>query len=321
MTGHTATVDDRVYTALTTAAALVGPRGAGALELRGDDAAEFLQGQISNDVLSLAVGTGVYAALLSPKGQMRADMRVLSTGDSSLLVLCVQNQQPPIRQMIDNFRIGFRFEIVDRGAESELLSLVGPRSRELLATALGASATPGESENDNVTAENGLLAVTTLLGVDLLGPPEVLADAATSLESAGAVKAGPEAYELARIEHGVPRIGAEIDERTIPQEAGLNDRAVSFTKGCYVGQETVARLHYKGKPNRHLRGLTLEAPVSPGTPVTDADGRELGSVGGVAVSPARGVIALAILRREAAPGDAISAGGVAGSVTKPGENA
>ncbi len=318
MTGTAATVDDRVYSALTTGAALIGPRGVGALELRGDDAAEFLQGQISNDVQSMVAGAGVYAALLSPKGRMRADMRVLNTGDS-LLVLCVQNQLAPIRRMIDDFRIGFRFEIVDRGAESELLSLVGPRSRELLATALGGAATPGENENDNVTADDGLLAVTTLLGVDLLGSPEVLTGAARSLVSAGAVAAGPEAYELARIEHGVPRIGAEIDERTIPEEAGLNDRAVSFTKGCYVGQETVARLHYKGKPNRHLRGLALEATVAPGTPVTGADGSELGQVGGVAVSPARGVVALAILRREVAPGDIISAAGVVGRVTEPGE--
>lgn len=320
MTGNAATVDDRVYSALTAGTALIGPRGAGALELRGDDAAEFLQGQISNDVQSLTAGAGVYAALLSPKGQMRADMRVLNTGDS-LLVMCVENQLPPIRQMIENFRIGFGFEIVDRGAESELLSMVGPRSRELLAAALGGSAAPGENENDNVAAGDGLLAVTTLLGVDLLGTPEVLADAAMSLTSAGAVTAGPEAYELARIERGVPRIGAEIDERTIPEEAGLNDRAVSFTKGCYVGQETVARLHYKGKPNRHLRGLALAAPVAAGTPVTDAGGRELGRIGGVAVSPAHGVIALAILRREAAPGDAVNAGGVAGRVTNPGENA
>ncbi|MBI4897047.1 MAG: folate-binding protein YgfZ [Actinobacteria bacterium] len=319
MTGHAATVDDRVYTALTAGAALIGPRGAGALELRGDDAPDFLQGQVSNDVEQIAAGSGVYAALLSPKGQMRADMRVLNTGES-LLLLCVENQLPPIRQMIESFRIGFRFEVVDRGAESALLSLVGPGSRDLLAAVLGDLAAPGERENDNVTADHGLLAVTTLLGVDLLGPPKTLVTATAALTTAGAVTAGPEAYELARIERGVPRIGAEIDERTIPQEAGLNDRAVSFTKGCYVGQETVARLHYKGKPNRQLRGLVLEAPVAPGVPVTAADGRDLGRVGGVAVSPARGVIALAILRKEASPGDIVSADGVAGRVTEPGEN-
>ena len=73
-----------------------------------------------------------------------------------------------------------------------------------------------------------------------------------------------EVAEIVRVEHGRPRFGAELDDGVIPQEAGLNERAVSFTKGCYVGQETVARLHYRGKPNRHLRGLRLSAPASPG---------------------------------------------------------
>ena len=105
----------------------------------------------------------------------------------------------------------------------------------------------------------------------------------------------------------MPRFGFDIGAETIPQEAGLNDRAVSFTKGCYVGQETVARLHYKGKPNRHLRGLRLSEPVEPGAEVSFGD-RAVGQVGSVAVSPAHGPIALAILRREAAPGDRVKVG-------------
>jgi folate-binding protein YgfZ len=94
---------------------------------------------------------------------------------------------------------------------------------------------------------------------------------------------------------------------TIPQEAGINERAVSFTKGCYIGQETVARLHYKGKPNRHLRGLRLEAAVDAGAPIV-LDERELGRVGSAALSPALGPIALAIVRREAQPGTRVAVG-------------
>ncbi len=93
----------------------------------------------------------------------------------------------------------------------------------------------------------------------------------------------------------------------MPQEAGINERAVSFTKGCYIGQETVARLHYKGKPNRHLRLLSPERPVEVGDPVT-VDGREVGTVGTAVLSPARGPLALAILRREAEPGDDVVVG-------------
>ena len=94
---------------------------------------------------------------------------------------------------------------------------------------------------------------------------------------------------------------------TMPQEAGINERAVSFTKGCYIGQETVARLHYRGKPNRHLRGLRLGAPAATGDPVRLGE-RELGAIGTAVVSPARGPIALAILRREAEPGTTVEVG-------------
>ncbi len=94
---------------------------------------------------------------------------------------------------------------------------------------------------------------------------------------------------------------------TIPEEAGINERAVSFTKGCYIGQETVARLHYKGKPNRRLRGLRLAAPVAAGEPIRSGE-RELGSIGTAVLSPAHGPIALAIVRREAESGDSVTVG-------------
>ncbi len=94
----------------------------------------------------------------------------------------------------------------------------------------------------------------------------------------------------------------------MPQEAGINERAVSFTKGCYIGQETVARLHYKGKPNRHLRRLTSTEPLPAGAAVS-LDGRELGTIGTAVLSPAEGPIALAILRREAEPGAVVEVEG------------
>ena len=128
-----------------------------------------------------------------------------------------------------------------------------------------------------------------------------------ALADAGAEPVSEEAAEIARVEAGRPRFGREMTTATIPQEAGINERAVSFTKGCYIGQETVARLHYKGKPNRHLRGLRLERAVAAGDPVLLGE-RELGTVGTAVLSPARGPIALAILRREAEPGAAVQVG-------------
>jgi tRNA-modifying protein YgfZ len=115
------------------------------------------------------------------------------------------------------------------------------------------------------------------------------------------------AAEIVRVESGRPRYGVDIDDTTIPQEAGLNERAVSFTKGCYVGQETVARLHYRGKPNRHLRGLRLSALMPPGTPLLLGE-REVGRIGSSVVSPRHGPIALALVRREAGVGESLRAG-------------
>jgi folate-binding protein YgfZ len=127
------------------------------------------------------------------------------------------------------------------------------------------------------------------------------------LVDAGAVEVDEAEAEVVRVESGRPRYGIDLDATTIPQEAALNDRAVSFTKGCYVGQETVARLHWRGKPNRHLRGLRLSEPTETGAPLRLGD-REVGHVGSVAVSPTHGPIALAILRREAAVGDTLAVG-------------
>ena len=113
--------------------------------------------------------------------------------------------------------------------------------------------------------------------------------------------------ECLRIERGRPRYGLDLDDSVIPQEAGLNERAVSFTKGCYVGQETVARLHYRGKPNRHLRGLRLSAIAASGEQLHLGE-RAVGRLGSVAVSPRLGPIALALVRREAEPGSTLSVG-------------
>ena len=113
--------------------------------------------------------------------------------------------------------------------------------------------------------------------------------------------------DVLRVEAGVPRYGAELDDSVIPQEAALNETHVSFTKGCYVGQETVARLHWRGKPNRHLRGLRLSEPVAPGTPLVLGE-REVGRLGSAVVSPRLGPIGLALVRREAQPGSTVGVG-------------
>jgi folate-binding protein YgfZ len=124
-----------------------------------------------------------------------------------------------------------------------------------------------------------------------------------------------EAVECLRIEAGRPRLGYDMDSETIPQEAGINERAVSFTKGCYVGQETVSRLHYRGKPNRHLRGLRLSEPAERGTDIVLGE-RVVGRVASTCVSPRLGPIALALVRREAQPGETVNVAGAPAEVVE-----
>jgi folate-binding protein YgfZ len=140
---------------------------------------------------------------------------------------------------------------------------------------------------------------------------------AALLRERGAVPVGEAAAEIVRVERGRPRYGAELDDSVIPQEAGLNERAVSFVKGCYVGQETVARLHYRGRPNRHLRGLRLSqsGAVATGDELRLGE-KVVGRLATVVDSPAHGPIALALVRREAEPGAtlAVADGGVTAEV-------
>jgi folate-binding protein YgfZ len=305
----TTEAQDTAYRALTQGAGLLDRSQMGKLALTGAQSAEMLNGQVSNDVEALTPGSGCYAALLTNKGKMLGDLRVLETGDELLLL----TERVSLQALFDQIRrgaIGWDAQLHKRTRECGLLSLIGPRARAVA----GAPDLPA-AEHANRPAEVcgvPVLLIATDLGVDVLCPSEHTGRVRDALLAAGAVAVDEAAAELVRVESGRPRYGFDLDDTTIPQEAGLNDRAVSFTKGCYVGQETVARLHWRGKPNRHLRGLRLSAPAPTGTPLRLGD-REVGRLGSLAVSPRHGPIALAIVRREASVGDTLAVGD--GSVT------
>jgi folate-binding protein YgfZ len=251
---------------------------------------------VTNDVVALAPGEGLYAALLSHKGKMLTDMRVLRLEDA----IWVDTEREALPVLVRNasmYSIGRDVRHEDVSDAYAILSLIGPAAREPLDVA------PPAEEHASVEGEHGLY-VATDLGIDVICPAS---DAATVREALGVEAVDEETAECLRIESGRPRFLHDVGTDTIPQEAGLNERAVSFTKGCYVGQETVARLHYKGKPNRHLRGLKLSAPVEHGDEILFGE-RVVGEIGSSAVSPALGPIALAVVRREAEPGAAVKVG-------------
>ena len=284
------------YELLRDAVGLVDRSSRGKVTLFGGEALEFLQGQVTNDVEALSEGTGCYAALLNHKGKVRADMRVLRGADRVWLDT-EPGLQAILEQTVRMYGIGRDVRVEDVTAERALLSLLGPAARSTL------DVEPPGVEHSFVEGEHGLY-VTTHLGVDVI----CAASDADGVRAALDVdEVSEDAAECLRIESGRPRLGLDFDTDTIPEEAGLNERAVSFTKGCYVGQETVARLHYKGKPNRHLRGLRLSEPGTRGDELR-LDGRAVGAVGSVSISPVLGPIALAVVRREAAPGDVLEVG-------------
>jgi tRNA-modifying protein YgfZ len=276
----------------------------GKLALTGAEAKEFLHGQVTNDVEGLSEGTGCYAAFLTHKGKMLGDLRILDTGEE-LLLDCERVALQELFAMIRRYKLGRAVELHKRTLECGLLSLIGPDARRIA----GAGDLPHveHAHRAGELAGAPVRLIATDLGVDLLCDAADTARIAAALGAAGAETAPEEVAEVRRVESGRPRYGIDLDETVIPQEAGLNARAVSFEKGCYVGQETVARLYFRGKPNRHLRGLKLSGPAAPGDPLRLGE-REVGRLGSVVESPQHGRIALALVRREAAPGDALSVG-------------
>jgi folate-binding protein YgfZ len=299
-----ATVElDAQYRQLREECGLLDRSERGKLLVSGPDAAEYLQGQLTNDVEALAPGEGQYSALLDRKGHMQADMRVLRPTAEEVWIDTEPEAIAAARRHLEMYSIGRDVKVADVGEERTILSLIGPRSVEVAGTA----ALPENACETAAVAGVECLLAGTAAGLDLIVAAAAAERLREALLAAGAVEVSAAAVEILRIESGTPRFGAEMGTETMPAEAGIVEAAVSFTKGCYIGQETVARLHYKGRPNRHLRGLRLSAPAEPGTALRLGE-KEVGRLGGAAVSPALGPIGLAILRREAEPGTELAVG-------------
>jgi folate-binding protein YgfZ len=269
--------------------------------VRGADAAEYLQGQLTNDVEGLEPGQGQYAALLDRKANIQADMRVLRLAADEVWIDLEAGPAPAALKHLRTYSIGRDVEIEDAGERWAITSVIGPAAGTVTGfEGLG----PEHAQRRDRRDGTEVIAVATDLGVDLLSEAATAESLRESLRAAGAEEVSPEAGEILRVESGRPRYGNEISERTMPAEAGIVERAVNFKKGCYIGQEPVARLHYKGRPNRRLVGLRLSAAVAAGAQLRLGE-REVGTVGTSVISPAHGPIALAIVRREAEVGSTL----------------
>ena len=290
-------------------AGLFALRGRGLLRVEGTDRVRWLDGMLSNEIANLVDGSersGCYALLLSPKARILADLHVLRRGEALWLELSGAALES-VRAHLERYVVADDVTLSDVTAEWARFALEGPRARAILEAATGGSlALAAESCTDLRLAGTQILVAaygwSGGAGYQLFVPVAQAEDAVAALRKAGGaqlVEADEETLEVLRIEAGIPRLGAELDEDVLPAEAGLVARAVSLTKGCFTGQEIVARLESRGQVNHLLVGLGCDdaSPPTPETPLVDQDGKRVGEVTSACVSASAGAIALAYVRR------------------------
>jgi tRNA-modifying protein YgfZ len=311
---------EREYRALRTGAIVVDRSYRARWAFHGAKAAETLTGLVTNDVDALTPGHGQYAAALTPKGKIIADLRIFARGDE-LLVDAPARAAEGWSAMVRKFVNPRVTKYAERSESTSDIGIFGVHAGRLLAEAfaldLEALATLGPYGHVTIHTDAGeamLARVPDLAmeGYDLFASTAAAPVLWQRLVASGAMPAGMEAWEIARIEAGRPEWGVDIDDTTIPQEANFDElHAISYTKGCYTGQETVARVHFRGHVNRHLRGLRAAGRdgdrIPAGAGLVIGDEKAVGDVRSTALSPRLGPVALAMVRREVAPESSLRA--------------
>ena len=284
----------------------------GRICLTGADRVRFLHGQVTNDIKALREGCGCYAALVTAKGKMESDLNVYCLTDELLLDF-EPGLTESVSRRLEKYIVADDVQVVDVAPHYGLLSVQGPKVEPILRRLAVSGGFPSKPFDfvriaDTVFGELYLMNRPRLgsEGVDVFAPIASLRAVASALvdaaKVAGGCACGWQAFEVARIEAGIPRFGVDMDESNIPLECGIEAQAVSYRKGCYVGQETINRIHSIGHVNRELRGLRLEAELKDLPAKGDKlfhSGKEAGYVTSAVSSPSLGSpIALGYVRRE-----------------------
>jgi folate-binding protein YgfZ len=290
----------------------------GRMHLGGANAAEMLTGLVTNDVVALTPGQGQYAAALTPKGKIIADLRIFRDESSFLVDVpprASEGWTSTVRKYVNPRLAAYKDEsdvLRDLGVFGVSARLVVGEMTGVSSSALGVL--PPYSHVAVVIEGVRVLIARVpdleLEGFELFAPAETHALLWERALAAKATPGGLQTWDIARVEAGRPEWGLDIDESTLPQEANLEAlHAISYTKGCYTGQETVARVHFRGHVNKQLRGLRSagqQPPVS-GAALFDATGRDVGDVRSTAASPRLGGIAIGMVRCEIEPGASLTA--------------
>ena len=279
----------------------------------GADRVKFLNGQVTNNVAALKTGEGCYATLVNAKGKVQSDFNIFALADE-LLLDCEPGLTRAVTERLEKYVIADDAQMIEAAPHYGLLSVQGPRAAEAVAL-LGLETEPPKIPRSIAAINDATLGTlylanlprTGTAGFDLYVPAASLAAVFDKLIAAtravGGCAAGWQALETARIEAGIPRFGADFDETNLPSEAGLDATAVSYSKGCYIGQEIIARLRTYGHVAKALRGLRLadhaNALPARGDKILK-DGKEVGYVTSAVDSPTlHARLALGYVRREA----------------------
>jgi folate-binding protein YgfZ len=280
--------------------------------LTGTDRQRFLNGQVTNNVKDLKPGSGCYAALVTAKGKLQSDLNIYCLAEELLLDF-EPGLSVAVADRFEKFVIADDVQVVDVAPHYGLLSVQGPKSAEALGAALP-TIKPVEAATSFVSIKDSELGEVycmtqprgTVAGFDLFVPMAALEQMARRLheavQSLGGRACGWEALETIRIEAGIPRFGVDMDETNLAPETGIEGRAISYSKGCYIGQEIIARIRTYGQVAKTLRGLLLPDDLK-ALPVHGDklfhDGKEVGYVTSAIASPTfRRNIALGYVRRE-----------------------
>lgn len=318
--------DASEYSALRSGALIVDRSDRIRIRFGGPRAAELVTGLVTNDVLSLAPGHGQYAAALTPKGKIAADVRIFADDDGLLTDTSVR-ASTGWRDIVTKYVNPRIAPYRDVTGETRDIGVFGLRARQVVSAATGIEETllGALHPYSHISADlpGGRASVIRVAEIEAEGYEIVLPGAAErelrqKLLSLGAIPGSAQAWNIARIEAGRPEWGIDMNDSTIPQEANFDALgAISYTKGCYTGQETVARVHFRGHVNRFLRRIHFVSAAIPPTSaeLIDDSGSVVGDVRSVAMSPRHGGVAIAMVRREVAPGATLHAKWAGGECT------
>src|SRR3954469_654058 len=288
------------------------------MRISGAKAAELVTGMVTNDVSAIKAGEGQYAAALTPKGKIVADLRIFAL-DDALLIDAPALAAPGWKEMVRKYVNPRLAPYHDVTSEISDIGVFGRSSRSIVSKITGAddkelSALAPYSHITRPFADWTITIARVpemdLDGFELFIPGEAVGALKTRLHSAGVSPGTNETWEIARVESGRPQWGMDMDDTTLPQEANFDELgAISYTKGCYIGQETVARVHFRGHVNRLLRRLRFVTRPAPpkGAELVDETGKVIGDIRSVALSPRFGGVALGMVRREIPPGTTLQA--------------